>query len=151
MSKYAESLHVKGLTYMWPLNCVQLLLSAQTCKTSACNHKKIINNRVRYVRPLTKVAVVWDVALVCGWDSHVDLCTPWYVRTYAKQVPKLCRWQGRVFVLRGKTGHFRSHKRRKPSIIECAAQKTESRYWIFTAIEILFPSYIQHTIIAHQK
>lgn len=58
----------------------------------------------RYVRPLTEVASVRDVALVCGWDGHVDLCTPRHVGTYAEQVPQLSRRQGRVFVLRGKTG-----------------------------------------------
>ena len=59
-----------------------------------------LNIQVRYLRPLTKVAVIWDVALICGWHVHVDLFTPRHVGTYTEQVLKLCRWQGRVFVLR---------------------------------------------------
>lgn len=93
------------------------ILSAQKYKPSAClQSHKIIHNQVRYLRPLTTVAMVRDVSLICCWDSHVDLCTPWHVRTDAKQIPKLSRWQGRVFVLR----KSRLLLQNKETIIKCA-------------------------------
>lgn len=80
--------------------------SAPKWKPTAFYHGKSLTTQVRDSRPLTEEALVRDEALVCRWDCHADLCTPRHVRTHAEQVPKLRRRQGRVFVLRGNTGHL---------------------------------------------
>ena len=95
---------------------------------------KALTTEWRYVRPLTEVASVGDVALVRGWDGHVDLGAPGHVRTHAEQVPQLCRRQGRVFVLRGKTGQTG-----RAYTIGYGVEKTESHYCIFKTIRILIP------------
>lgn len=76
-------------------------LSTVKSKSSAClQSHKILKNWVRHLRPLAKVAMISDVAFISGWNRHIYFCTPWHVRTHTKQVPKLCRWQSRVFILR---------------------------------------------------